>query len=419
MIEMFFMCSELFQLLIIYAFADKMIKRRYSQPVTFIGWLLLFILDGVIVLKVNNGILNMVMYYVLMLIILSFLYCSDFQNKIMLVIHIFVYGVLAEFVVYILMSFLGEIKEDMYFLTSALSKIVFSLIVRITIILRKKKDTMNISLKLLLCVFAMPVGTCTGCIIQYFINNGFNDTYLEIVFYLIFIIVNYVSFIMFDTMQQYVIISAENSILEKESEFYYKQCENVQNMWEGLRNLKHDISNQYVCEKLMLQKGEYEELEKHYDDMIGKLRFDEIYSKTGNIKIDSIINYKLTKIAELGAHIICNIKIPKEMKFDNMDMVIIIGNLLDNAMDALKEVQDGKVELNIRYMESNLLLKVSNSYAGNRRKSAKGEYITTKNDKKIHGMGLKSVKRTLEKYNGKLCITEEKNVFSVKLHMCI
>lgn len=419
MIELFFICSELFQLLIIYAFADKMINRKYSQPVTLIGWLILFVIDGIVVLRISNGILNIATYYILMFIILSLLYYSDLQNKIMLVIHVFVYGVLAEFVVYIVMSFFGEIKDDMYFLTSALSKIVFSLIIRIVIILRKKKETFPVNFKILFCVFVMPTGTCAGCIMQYFINDGFNNTYLEIAFYIIFILVNYVSFTMFDSMQQYVKVSAENSILEKESEYYYRQCETVQNMWEGLRNLKHDISNQYVCEKLMLQRGEYKNLEQHYDDMIGKLKFDEIYSKTGNIKIDSVINYKLSKIAELGANVVCNTKIPKDVRFENVDMVIIIGNLLDNVNEAVGEVKDGKVEFGIRYNESNLLINVSNSYSGDRKKSVEGEYLTTKNDKKLHGIGLKSIRTVLKKYNGKIFITEDKNVFTVKIHMII
>lgn len=419
MIELFFSCCELFQLLIIYAFADKMLNRKYSQPFTLFGWLVLFVLDAVIVFGVKNDLVNILAYYILMAIILKIFYCPDFQSKIMLVVHIFLYGILSEFVVYIAMSFVGEIKDDMYFLTSALSKIVFSMIVRVATILRKKKNTQPLNAKILFCVFAMPVGTCIGCIVQYFINKGFNNSYLEILFYIIFILVNYFSFAMFDSMQHYVIVSAENQILEKETEYYYKQCEIVQNMWDGLRTFKHDITNQYICEKLMLEKGDYTSLRQQYENMIGTLKYDEIYSKTGNIEIDAIINYKASVMVECGTKVNCDITIPKDLEFDNSDMIVIIGNLLDNALEAVKEVENKKVNIKIKYAKSNLIITISNTYVGKRKLLAEGEYITTKKDESSHGIGLKSVKNVLKKYNGKIFITEDKEIFIVKVHMYV
>ena len=406
-------------MLVICAFVNKMLERKYSQPITIMGWLILCILDEIIVLGLNNKYLNLITYVGFILVLFKMIYKGDLKTKVITIVYIGMYGVLSEFVVYICMSLITEIKNDMYLLTSAISKVIFSLVIRITIVLKRTEDSVALTKEIWLCVFVIPMGTSIASIVQYHINGGFYNTYLEVLFYILFIVVNYFSFVMFDSMQHYVVVCNERQVLKKETEYYYMQCKNVQNMWESMRNIKHDISNQYLCEKIMLQKGEYTVLEQQYDDMIEMLEFRDIYSKTGNINVDSIINFKVSQIIKIGGQVDVDISVPKDIKLDGKDMVIVIGNLLDNAIEAIEKSEEKKVGVYIKYYHPNLLIKINNSYGIAPQISNKNEYLSTKDDKSVHGIGLKSVKSVLKKYNGKINITEEKNVFTVRVHMCL
>ncbi len=431
MIELFYMFAELFQILIIYAFADKMLQKKYSIQRTMVGWLVLYVVYRILALTVNNKYINIILYYIFIVLILKIFYNSNMQNKIMTIVHIGIYGIWSEVVVYILMSMITNISDDIYLLTSSISKVVFSLLVRIATIIRNISKEAVINTSLWAGVLLMPVGTSLLCIMQYLINGGFNNTYLEVMFYLVILVLNYFSFNMFDSMQQYVIVKDEKKLLEKETEYYYKQCENIQHMWESLRSLKHNISNQYLSERIMLQNGDYKALEQQYDNMIGMLRYDDVHSKTGNIKIDSIINYKVSQIIDKKGKVVCDINIPKDLKFDTGDMVVVIGNLLDNSIEAIEAfgVRDNKrinnitdiktVNISMKYQAPNLVICVRNHYIGDRKKTKQGEYLTTKKSEELHGLGLKSVKKTIQKYNGKLVITDEEGMFTVKVHMYI
>jgi hypothetical protein CLOSPO_01726 len=99
-----------------------------------------------------------------------------------------------------------------------------------------------------------------------------------------------------------------------------------------------------------------------------------------------------------------------------MDITVILGNLLDNALRAIKEVnehgEESMLHLNLNYTKGRLILRIENSYLNVN--LVQGNFLTTKKDKKGHGLGLESVKEVLSKYDGVLQITCDKGVFIVE-----
>ena len=118
---------------------------------------------------------------------------------------------------------------------------------------------------------------------------------------------------------------------------------------------------------------------------------EEKLCNSGNIIVDSMINYKLKGVANTDISV--DVCIPEKLDISDMDITVILGNLLDNALRAIKEVNE-------HGEESMLHLNLN--------------YLTTKKDKKGHGLGLESVKEVLNKYNGVLQITCDKGVFIVE-----
>ena len=136
--------------------------------------------------------------------------------------------------------------------------------------------------------------------------------------------------------------------------------------------------------------------------------------KSGNIIVDSIINYKLKEI--VNTSICVDVCIPEKLTISDMDLTSMLGNLLDNSLRAIEEVnENGKKSvlcLNLNYTKGRLMLRIENSYLAV--KVFQGKFQTTKKEQKGHGIGLESVKEVVSKYNGILKISCEKDLFIVE-----
>ena len=149
------------------------------------------------------------------------------------------------------------------------------------------------------------------------------------------------------------------------------------------------------------------EIEKYLKN-IG-ITYDTIFHDTDseNLMIDSIIDMKKGSALSKGIDMVTELYIPPNMKYDSLDMVIILGNLLDNAIEACEKLMNKKkpeIILKIQYKMSNLVILIKNTYDGE--EIGAGNSVdnslpaTTKNDKKIHGIGMRNVKEIIKKYNG-------------------
>ncbi len=95
-------------------------------------------------------------------------------------------------------------------------------------------------------------------------------------------------------------------------------------------------------------------------------------------------------------------EIPTHLPFDSADLCIILGNVLDNALEAniRVKIQNAFIKLYMRMDINNLLIIVENSFDGHISKSKEGRLQTLKADRLNHGLGLESVKKSVNKYHG-------------------
>lgn len=112
-----------------------------------------------------------------------------------------------------------------------------------------------------------------------------------------------------------------------------------------------------------------------------------------------------------------NVEYPAECNITPNDMCTILSNLLDNAIEAAADTeQKGCICLTMRRINYFLLIKVINPCREDL-KSSGGFPKTTKENKSLHGWGLRSVRDTVEKYSGTMDCTAENGVFTVKIMM--
>ena len=115
------------------------------------------------------------------------------------------------------------------------------------------------------------------------------------------------------------------------------------------------------------------------------------------------------------------IVLPEEIQH-SFDINILLGNLLENAIEAARVTEQKYLGISIKLKRGVLKVKIENSFLAEnliQKKSygIENKFITTKNSKELHGLGLKSVTKIVEKHNGIMDISSEHNIFCVNLVM--
>lgn len=127
-----------------------------------------------------------------------------------------------------------------------------------------------------------------------------------------------------------------------------------------------------------------------------------------NIVIDSLIGYWYVEAKKVGIDFSVNLNIPMEMPFRGADICLILGNLLENAVEAAQKAEGKKyIRFHMKYDKNNLLLFVENNYKGVLIKTKDKRLKSTKTDAGNHGVGLSSVYRIAAKYHGVVTIDDD------------
>lgn len=148
-------------------------------------------------------------------------------------------------------------------------------------------------------------------------------------------------------------------------------------------------------------------------EMLGDIRLAEDIIYSANPILNSLLKVKAVKAREKGIEMPVKVLVPKRMSINSGDMGVIYGNLIDNAIEACTRVPDGKrfVDIETKYQDGKLLIIISNS----KENEANPDFITTKEDKRRHGRGIRSVRRVAEQYGGELLLEDEGDTFRASL----
>ena len=207
----------------------------------------------------------------------------------------------------------------------------------------------------------------------------------------------------------------DKHIAEYQNDLIEKHCEEVENMYRQMRGVKHDLKHHIQTMKAHLIMNQYKELEEYLNELDEDLDIVDTVIKTGNIRIDAVLNSKLAVARARGININAKAIVPAELEINEVDIRVIIGNLLDNAIEACeKEKEKDKqfIRVYIDILKQQLYIYISNSMTDDIQKSGE-RYITTKNGS--HGFGLLRIDRVVKKYGGYLNRQHEEGVFATEI----
>lgn len=207
----------------------------------------------------------------------------------------------------------------------------------------------------------------------------------------------------------------DRRIAAYQNDLVVKHYEEVQNIYREMRGWKHDYHNHIQTMKAYRKLNEDTKLDEYLDDLDDDLTNVDTLIKSGNVMVDAILNSKLSLARSREININAKAAVPSELSISEIDLCIILGNLLDNAMEAclkLPNEEDRHMRVYIDIKRNQLYISVTNTSGGNAHKQ-NGRYLSGKGGN--HGFGLMRVDRLIDKYGGYIKRRDEEGAFSTEI----
>lgn len=207
----------------------------------------------------------------------------------------------------------------------------------------------------------------------------------------------------------------KEEILKMRVDMAEHQYEELAMEYEKNRRLYHDMNNHNLVMWKLAEKGEYERLHEY----LGKLQpqeKDRHRQWTQNLILDMILEYKL--LAMEKKKILYEIKtdVIGEIALADKELCVLLGNLLDNAIEACEKLEEEKrqIKIEVRKHYSMFMLIVENS-CEEHAQVRKGIFRTTKKDDRMHGYGIRNVRKTVKNRGGQFQYGSREENFYVKI----
>lgn len=193
-----------------------------------------------------------------------------------------------------------------------------------------------------------------------------------------------------------------------------KHCDEVENIYRQMRMWRHDYHNHIQAMLALSERPE--EMRQYLWKLNDDLTSVDTVLKTGNVMLDAILNSKLSLIKAKNIAVNAKASVPSDLMISEIDLCAIIGNLLDNAMEAclrLERTQDRFIRIYIGVLKRQLYICVTNSVGGEVKKNGR-MYLSTKSSLS-HGFGLMRIDALAEKYGGYVNRQNEEGAFATEV----
>lgn len=296
---------------------------------------------------------------------------------------------------------LGEVASNFFFL-----------IVIITLDKIFTDDGLKeLSTKYSIMLMIIPIGSIyimNSIFILGYKAQGVSSKLQSVMAAIILLGINISVFYMYKKMTEDSQLRRMNSVYEQQLELCERHQHEMELSMLQLRDVRHNMRNNLVSIIACAEKGECERIISFINEVMeeGGIKVSTV-TNSGNIVIDSLIGYWYVAAQKVGVDFHVDVSIPIKMPFRGADLCLILGNLLENAVEAAQKVYGkGYIKVRMKYDKNNFLLFVVNNYQNPLKKSKENCFMSTKADAQNHGVGLQSVQRAVSKYQGLLIIDD-------------
>lgn len=405
-----FILNNLFRIYVAYRFIGIFFDRsginRTREIMAYLGY---FVINSFMYLAFNILFVTM-LTNILSIFAITFLYKSRVSTKALVTLLIYAPALCVESLVFVFLLAL-DFEGDMANLVLIIGSLTLLLVVMM--IERAKATSLDREIKSRSWVALMyiPVASVFISLVLGLPLTSFNWVVVAL---LCLLVINFIAFYLYDALGRYYVEENEKQLLVQQNEAYSRQFELIQQSQQSIRMIRHDMKNHMMTLSSLMAIGDRQELFEYMKKINANIETETIHVETGNHYVDSILNYKIEEAVRAGAQVKVEIHIPDKLNIQAFDLNVIIGNLMDNAIEASREVEDKRITFDMALDRSMLFIKVQNHFDGRLNKK-NGEFISTKGKEKLRGIGLRSVQSAVATYNGTMDVETKEGRFNVTI----
>lgn len=360
----------------------------------------------------NNQYVNIFTNLVGLVLIVS-TYQGSIKKNVLSIISIYSVNVVIESLVFSIIKTNGktsDILESVNECIVSIGILLFVVVLEKTRAIKKKEFQIRSSL----WSWLISVPVISIVIILLMLNStGLGERNIEIEIAGI-LVINLAIFYLYGAVHDYYRQKIEKEEFFNRMEIYANQLDIMKNSYQKIKELRHDMRHHLGELKYLANTNEKKQLLAYIEDMERHMINTEEYVSSGNKEIDGTLNYLLQTAKKKLKEVDVSVSIPENLEIHNYLFNVILGNLLENAIAAAVKTERKYLKIHIKLKQNVIYIAVENSYNGEV-KIKDNKIMTSKKDKKSHGIGLESVKRMVEEMNGMLDIQWKESVFTVNI----
>lgn len=415
---------SLFETIILFKFMTSILTKRLSNLWHVLLMVLVSFLSYILSYWFDSIISRLAMYFMI-LVIVCVVFEGYYIKKITGWLTLLIIGIVIDSIVVLLLMLILKQPVNVFmdysvyrFIAILISKIsLYYLVLWVTI---KKNKLFDVQLKpsfviLLVFLFINVIVNMLSILNIYRTYDLRHD------------IINYLVF-SFAITCVLVIAIYENILLQSKEQLelqLYKQQEDLQKKYllaiesstNEMKRIKHDFANHMMCVLGYLETKNYPKLEQYIHKLYMPLETTGDIIVAGHPVISSMVYSKMLSAKKNKTLIKVESNFEDTVHIDDIDLCILIGNVLDNAIEACVHVDEDKrnIRLCVQTKKQWFLLDCKNPINEHLLVKHKDTFITNKKDKSMHGIGLKNIQSIVNKYGGDVTIDLQDQQFEIRI----
>ena len=300
---------------------------------------------------------------------------------------------------------------------------IFMLVIIILVGMFTKSKNKAVPIRYWLLLLTVPVTTLgTLTVYQYYIDllaPGEDINIYIIISTVGLVFINVLVFTLFSKLQNQLEIRRNADLLNTQMRLEKESFKRIEESYNRTRELRHDLKNHIFVLKGVAENGTKEELLAYLEKMTDAVEEATYVSMSKNSAVDAILNEKLLYAQKNGISTQFDVTSLENTKISAMDICTILSNALDNAVEACVKFpnhSDRYIDVKIEDSENEMIISVRNP-STQAPKHRAGTYISRKKDSENHGLGLKSIKRTVDKNKGDMLVKYENGIFNLVISL--
>lgn len=399
--------TGVFEAIIIFMFLDTYVERKHPSNIRAY---LCAILILSIMINLSNKILNLGLLNFIFVIISTFViaYIHNRNIKMNLILAIISVLILAisEIIVLFMITIVADVTvkqvesiESFRLLGIILSKLFAFFILKLFCIKHKKNHIFMMKTSYWILFLIMFITSVMTIFLIFRLQYESTSVILNNMSIWCSIGLLYTTFFalyLYENISKQVELESKQEIFKQQIKAQSKHLDEILITQRQIKKIRHDLINHNISLQAFFENKDYLSGLEYLKNMNNIVEIPEDTLETGNIALDAIINTKRSIAISKNISFVTNIQIPENVFVDPIDICIIFGNALDNAIEACEKIQNNnkKIAVSIVYEDDSIICKIANTAI----KSNNHFLHTTKKDSSNHGFGIGNIESALSKY---------------------